>query len=293
MDTLLSFRPLLDLFLIHLGFAYSQYIVLRAGAFSIGNVGLAAIGAYTSAIITVKFGLPLPVALLGSALIGLAFGILLAIPLARLRGVYQAIASLAFVQIVLSTNLYAENITGGAMGYAGIPKLVGTGTLLVFALVTLYVMFAISRSRLGRAFDAVREDEGMAVSLGINATRTQAIAYALSGLLAGLFGGLEAMHSYAIEPNQYGFHLIIIILSYVVLGGRRSVWGPLVGVALLIALPEISRPLADARIMVYGLILMLVMNFMPRGIVDTVILWRQNHKSSSRKTTTRQEKVQE
>ncbi len=293
MDTFLSFRPLFDLFLIHLGFAYSQYIVLRAGAFSIGNVGLSAIGAYTAAILTVQFGLPLPVTLLAGALMGLVFGILLAIPLARLRGVYQAIASLAFVQIVLSANLYAENITGGAMGFTGIPKLAGTGTLLLFAAATLYVMFAISRSRLGRAFDAVREDEGMAVSLGINATRTQAIAYAISGLLAGLFGSLEALHSYAVEPNQFGFHLIIIILSYVVLGGRRSVWGPLVGVALLIALPEISRPLADARIMIYGLILMLVMNFMPRGIVDTIILWRQNRKSTAAKTRIRKAEVQE
>lgn len=291
METLLSFRPLFDLFLIHLGFAYSQYIVLRAGAFSIGNVGLSALGAYTAAILTVNYGMPLPVTLMAGALMGLAVGALLAIPLARLRGVYQAIASLAFVQIILSTNLYAENITGGAMGFSGIPKLVGTGTLLVFAGLTIYVMLAISRSRLGRAFDAVREDEGMAVSLGINATRTQAIAYMISGLLAGLFGSLEALHSYAVEPNQFGFHLIIVVLSYVVLGGRRSVWGPLVGVALLIALPEISRPLADARIMIYGLILMVVMNFMPRGIVDTLIAGRENRKSRVRNTEMRQAEV--
>lgn len=291
MDTLLSFRPLFDLFLIHLGFAYSQYIVLRAGAFSIGNVGLSAIGAYTAAILTVNYGLPLPVTLLAGALSGLAFGTLLAIPLARLRGVYQAIASLAFVQIVLSANLYAENVTGGAMGFSGIPKLVGTGTLLVFALGTIYVMLAISRSRLGRAFDAVREDEGMAVSLGINAARTQAIAYMISGLLAGLFGSLEALHSYAVEPNQFGFHLIIVILSYVVLGGRRSVWGPLVGVALLIALPEISRPLADARIMIYGLILMVVMNFMPRGIVDTLVARRARRRSRAANPEVRQAEV--
>lgn len=291
MDTLLSFRPLFDLFLIHLGFAYSQYIVLRAGAFSIGNVGLSAIGAYSAAILTVNYGLPLPVTLLAGALAGLAAGALLAIPLARLRGVYQAIASLAFVQIVLSANLYAENITGGAMGFSGIPKLVGTGTLLVFALATIYVMLAISRSRLGRAFDAVREDEGMAVSLGINAARTQAIAYMISGLLAGLFGSLEALHSYAVEPNQFGFHLIIVILSYVVLGGRRSVWGPLVGVALLIALPEISRPLADARIMIYGLILMAVMNFMPRGIVDTLVARRARQRSRAANPEVRQAEV--
>jgi len=292
MDQILGYRPLFDLFLLHLGFAYSQYIVLRAGAFSIGNVGLSAIGAYTTAILTVQFGLPMPVTLLAGALIGLLFGVLLALPLARLRGVYQAIASLAFVQIVLSTNLYAENITGGAMGYSGIPKLAGTGTLLCFVVATIYVIWAVSRSRIGRAFDAVREDEGMAVSLGINVPRTQTIAYAMSGVIAGLFGGLEALHSYAVEPNQFGFHLIIVIMSYVVLGGRRSVWGPLVGVALLIALPEISRPLADARIMIYGLILMAVMNFMPRGIVDTLIARRARRKARKPAPATLKPEVQ-
>lgn len=122
MDMLLSFRPLFDLFLIHLGFAYSQYIVLRAGAFSIGNVGLSAIGAYTAAILTVNYGLPLPVTLLAGTFAGLAFGALLAIPLARLRGVYQAIASLAFVQIVLSANLYAGTSPAAPWAFPASPS---------------------------------------------------------------------------------------------------------------------------------------------------------------------------
>ena len=147
----------------------------------------------------------------------------------------QAIASLAFVQIVVSFNFYAEGWTGGAQGFGGIPKLVGTGTLLIAALATFYLIYGLSQTRIGRAFDAAREDEAMASSLGVNVTWFQALAFGLSGLIAGLFGGLEALHSYAIEPNQFGFNLIIVILSYVVFGGRKSIWGPLVGTAILLA----------------------------------------------------------
>jgi branched-chain amino acid transport system permease protein len=280
MDFLLAYRPLFDLFLIHLGFAYSQYIVLRAGVFSIANAGLAAVGAYLAAILAVRYGVNPALALLAATVAGMATGLLLSWPLARLRGVYQAIASLAFVQIVVSFNLYAENVTGGAMGFGGIPKLVGTGTLVVAALGTLYLMYAISSTRLGRTFDAIREDEAMAASLGVSVTRNQALAFALSGALAGLFGGLEAFHGYAIEPNQFGFNFVVVALSYVVFGGRRSVLGPLVGTAILVALPEISRPLADNRILIYGVLLVLVINFMPRGIVDTLLEYRDRRSAA-------------
>jgi branched-chain amino acid transport system permease protein len=284
MDFLLSYRSLFDIFLLHLGLAYSQYLVKRAGVFSIGTAGFAAIGAYVTAIGVVRFGvspfLVVPIA----ALAGLCFGLLLSLPLARLRGVYQAIASLAFVQIVVSFNFYAENWTGGAQGFGGIPKLVGTGTLLIAAAATFYLIYALSQTRIGRAFDAAREDEAMASSLGVNVSWFQALAFGLSGLIAGLFGGLEALHSYAIEPNQFGFNLIIVVLSYVVFGGRKSIWGPLVGTAILVALPEISRPLAEQRMLIYGALLILIMNFMPRGVVDTIIEYRANRKAAKEKS---------
>jgi branched-chain amino acid transport system permease protein len=100
----------------------------------------------------------------------------------------------------------------------------------------------------------------------------QALAFALSGAIAGLFGGLEAFQSFTLFPASFGFPAVIAALSYVVLGGRRSVAGPIAGAAILLALPEISRPLADYRMALYGAILMLVIAFMPRGIVDTALL---------------------
>jgi branched-chain amino acid transport system permease protein len=270
-DLFIAYRPLFDVFLLHTGYALGQYIVLRAGAFSIANAGLSAIGAYLAALLTLRLGAHPYLSVGAGALASTLLAMLLAWPLARLRGVYQAIATLAFVQVVLSLNLYAEPITGGAMGLSGIPKVVGTGTLVVAAAVAVYLMHAIGGTRIGRTFDAIRQDEAVAVSLGVSISRYQVLAFAVSGAVAGFFGALEAFHGYALEPNQFGFPFLVATLSYVVFGGRRSVWGPVAGTAVLVALPELARPLAEYRMLVYGSLLILVINFLPRGVVDTFI----------------------
>ena len=271
MSYILGYLPLLDLFLLHLGLAYSQWLVLRAGVFSLATVGLAGVGAYSGGILVLSLGLPAPLALISAGLMGGFVALLLSIPLARLRGVYQALATVAFIQIVLSLNIYADGLTGGAQGLNGIPKTVGTLTLLIAGILTVYLMWAISRSRLGRAFDAIRQNEAVAASLGVSITRHQALAFVISGALAGVYGALEAFHSYSLVPSQFGFPFLIAILSYVVFGGRNSLIGPIVGCAILVLLPEIARPLADARMLVYGLLLILTINFLPQGIADTLI----------------------
>ena len=374
-DFLATYHHLFNVFLIGSGYALSQWIVMRAGVFSVATAGLASIGAYGAAILTTKYGWPYPMSLLAGTLLGTIAGLLLSWPLARLRGVFQAIATLAFVQVVVALALYSDNLTGGAMGLNAIPTLVGTAETLAALALVVYLMLAISATRLGRAFEAIRQNEAVASSLGvsvnfhqslafglsgaiaglfggleafqsfalfpatfgfsaviaalsyvvlggrrsvagpivgaaillalvlvvylmtaISATRLgrafeairqneavasslgvsvnfhQALAFGLSGAIAGLFGSLEALQSFALFPNTFGFPLVIAALSYVVLGGRRSVAGPMVGAAILLVLPELSRPLADYRMALYGAILMLVIAFLPRGIVDTALL---------------------
>lgn len=268
---ILGYQPLLDVFLLNLGLAFSQWLVLKAGVFSLGTVGLAAVGAYTGGVLVVSFGLPAPLAVLAAAGSGGLVALLLSLPLARLRGVYQAIATVAFIQIVLALNIYADGITGGAQGLNGIPKSVGTLTLLLAGCATVYLMVAITRSRLGRAFDAIRQNEAVAASLGVSIRRHQALAFVISGALAGVYGALEAFHSYALVPSQFGFPFLIAILSYVVFGGRNTIIGPIVGTAILVLLPELVRPLAEARMLVFGMLLILTINFLPRGIADTLI----------------------
>lgn len=266
-----SYQALVDLILLDCGLALSQFVVLRAGVFSVATPGLASIGAYTAAILTLRTGMPSSVGLLAAMLAGTAAALLLSIPLSRLRGVFQAIATVAMVQIVLSVALYATDITGGANGLNGIPKQVGTLQLLVVMGLIVYVLVRLGRSRVGYAFDAMRQDETVATSLGISVTRYQALAFALSGAIAGLTGALMAYHNYSVVPEEFGFGMLIAVLAYVVLGGRRSVLGPLVGAFTLSILPELARPLADNRLIVHGALLMLVIIYLPHGIVDS--LW--------------------
>jgi branched-chain amino acid transport system permease protein len=271
-DFFTTYHHLFNVFLIGSGYALSQWVVMRAGVFSVATAGLASIGAYGAAILTTSYGWPYPLALLAGTLLGTGAGLLLSWPLARLRGVFQAIATLAFVQVVVALALYSDSLTGGAMGLNAIPTLVGTGETLIALVLVVYLMLAISATRIGRAFEAIRQNEAVASSLGVSVNFHQSLAFALSGAIAGLFGGLEALQSFALFPNTFGFPLVIAALSYVVLGGRRSVAGPIVGAAILLVLPELSRPLADYRMALYGAILMLVIAFMPRGIVDTARL---------------------
>ena len=260
--------PVLDFMLLGIGYAFSQWIVLRAGVFSVANAAFSAIGAYTAGILMVKYGFPVPLAILIATAFGAGTGFLLALPLARLRGVYQAIATIAFVQIVVSVNLFAEGLTEGALGLS-VPKRVDTPVLIISVIVLVYLMVSLNRSRLGRVFEAMRQDEAVASSLGINVTYYQILAFSLSGGIAGYFGALAAFHSYNIEPNEFGFSFLVAALSFVILGGRRGVAGPVIGTIILILLPELSRELGQFRNVGYGIVLMLVIAFMPAGVADT------------------------
>jgi branched-chain amino acid transport system permease protein len=264
------YQSLLDVLLINCCVAFSQYVVLRAGVFSLATSGIVSIGAYTGAVLTMRYGLPAWAGLLAGTAFGALVSIILSLPLARLRGAFQAIATISFMQIVVSVTLYAESITSGALGIHNIPKLVSTGTLVVVVAALIWLLSSINASSIGRAFDAIREDETVAVALGISIVKYHTIAFALSGAIAGLAGALLAYNTRAIDPEQFGFGLLVIALATVVLGGRVSVWGPVVGATLLTLLPELIRPLADQRLIVYGALLMIVIIYLPEGIVDTL-----------------------
>jgi branched-chain amino acid transport system permease protein len=269
-DFIAAYKPLFDIALLSCGLAYSQYVVLRAGVESFATAAFAALGAYLAAIMVTRLGFPMPVAVLAATAFGALAGGLLSIPLARLRSVFQAIATIAFVQIVVSLILYAEPITGGALGINGIPQLAGTLELALYVGVVVLLLTVINRSGIGRAFDTLRQDETVAVALGISVIKYHALAFVLSGAIAGAGGALLAFNTYSIHAEQFGFPLLVAALAAVVLGGRTSVLGPMVGAALLAVLPEIARPLVEQRLLVYGLILIVIIIYLPRGIVDTV-----------------------
>lgn len=271
-DFISAYSSLAELVLVNACLAYSQFIVLRAGVFSLATAGLASLGAYTAGLLVIKLGIPGELALLAAGAVGLLAGGLLSIPLAQLRGVFQAIATLAFVQIVLSLALYAESLTGGAMGLNNIPHWAGPGRIAVVTGLVVFLGYALSSSGIGLAFDTIRQDETVALSLGMSVAHYQRVAFLLAGFIAGLAGGLMALRNYSLVPEDFGFPLLVSVLTFVVLGGRNSLAGPLVGALVLTLLPEIARPLADYRKFVHGFLMILVIVYWPQGILDTLLL---------------------
>jgi branched-chain amino acid transport system permease protein len=199
-----------------------------------------------------------------------------------LRGVFQAIATLAFVQIVQSVALYATPLTGGATGLNGIPKSLNTIALFVVLGILLFLLSGLGRSSFGRACDTTRQDETAAVSLGIPVSKLHRQVFTLSGAIAGLAGAMMALHNYSVVPEEFGFGMLVSALAAVVLGGRSSLLGPIVGAVILTILPEIARPLADGRMVVTGILLIVTMIYLPQGIVDSLIIRLRRQRSGAR-----------
>jgi branched-chain amino acid transport system permease protein len=271
LELFLSYQSIFDSICIFSCIALSQYVALRAGLFAISTAGFVAIGAYVAAIALTRLALHPLFSEALAVLAAVVIGLVLALPLARLRGHFQAIATLAFVEIVRNIALYADSITGGARGINAIPKMVSSGHAVVVLTILCAMLVVINRTGIGRAFDAIRQDETVARSLGISVRFYQTLAFALSAGIGGIGGAMLAFNTYSITPEQFGFSLIVAAIGAVVLGGRNSVAGPLVGTAILFLLPEIARPLADNRILLYGAILIVAITYLPGGIVDALV----------------------
>lgn len=275
-DLLASWMPLACLAILNVGLALSQYVVLRAGVFSVATPVFASLGAYTAALLALHAQVSGLAAILAGTAIGTCGGLLLALPLARLRGVFQAIATVAAVQINQSLVLFFADATGGPIGLNGLPRTVGPLGLAAFLVAAVALLSRLDRSPLGPSFDAIRQDEVVAVSLGISVVRHHALAFALSGALAGATGALMASYHYVVVPEEFGFGMLVTVLTFVVFGGTRSVTGPVIGAVVLTLLPEIARPFAENRLVIHGLLLVIVIVFFPLGVVDTLALaWRR------------------
>ena len=212
-DYLLSYSSVLDHVLIYTLLAMSQAVVLRAGTFSIGSAAYAAIGAYAAAILITRLEWAAPVAIVCGMLLAGLLSALMAFPLSRLRGVFQALATLALVQVMVTVAQNWDSVTNGVLGISGIPKVATTPWLLLIVAVCIALTWSLGKHGLGRAMDVIRADETVAVSLGIRVAYHQRLAMALSGLLAGLAGALHACNSYAINPEEFGFHMLVQALA--------------------------------------------------------------------------------
>lgn len=262
-----------------------------AGQISLGHAAFYGIGAYVTAVLTATYQVPpllsLPAAVGAAMIVAWIVGI----PTLRLSGYYLGMGTLGFGMIVHIVFREWSSVTGGASGFVGIPPLTaGPVTIdsekhyfyLVWAVVLLSIIMCrrIIDSRVGRALRAIHDGEGAAAAVGINTKKLKLQVFVLSAGMAALAGFLYAHLIYFISPGTFGFMASIRIVTMVVIGGMASIWGSLFGASLLTLLPEWLHSFSDFEMVVYGLILMSVMIFLPRGLtrglLDIYEHWRKN-----------------
>ena len=249
--------------------ALSIYAVLAIGQLSLGQAAFMGIGAYVSALLTLHFDWPFPLVLLAAMIVPALAALLIGGPTLKLTGVYLALATIALGE-VLRIFCNASDLTGGALGLSGIPN--KTTFALIYALLALALLafVLVARSRIGRAMEAMREDEVAAGVMGINLPLMKMGALVVSAMLAGLAGALNAHANSFIGPNDYGFDQAVTILSFALLGGIGSPFGPVLGAVILTLLPEVLTALHDFKLVVNGFIIVVAVLFMPRGL----LVWR-------------------
>ncbi|MDQ6883511.1 MAG: branched-chain amino acid ABC transporter permease [Candidatus Dormibacteraeota bacterium] len=249
--------------------AISLFVTFYSGQLTMANAGFMAVGAYSTVIMSLYLPTPLPVDILVGTLLAGAIGFLVGLPVLRLRGIFLAIATLGFVEALRLGVILNLPITGEGQGLKN-PSADPVGGILPIVVslpIVAYLVWRLSRSKLGHAWAAIREDELAASSNGINVPVYKMIAFVIGALLAGYAGGLETHINFFVDPTEYGVTRAIQILTFAVAGGTSNVLGPIVGALFLTSLPEIIRQAASYRDVVNGLILILVIIFRPQGIV--------------------------
>ncbi|HEV3097451.1 MAG TPA: branched-chain amino acid ABC transporter permease [Candidatus Dormibacteraeota bacterium] len=249
--------------------AISLFVTFYSGQLTLANAGFMAIGAYTTVIMSLYLPTPLPVNMLVGALLAGLVGVLVGLPVLRLRGVFLAIATIGFVEALRLGVILNVPITGEGQGLHNVAAdpLGGIVPILISLPILAYLVWRLTRTRLGQAWSAIREDELAASSNGINVPLYKMIAFVIGAIIAGFAGALETHINFFVDPTEYGVTRTIQILTFAVVGGTTNVFGPIVGAVFLTALPEIVRQFASYRDVVNGIILILVIIFRPQGIV--------------------------
>ena len=260
------------------------------GELSLGHAGFMSVGAFAGAVAASAMqnaipsaGLRLAIAMVIGAIFAGIAGVLIGIPVLRLKGDYLAIVTLAFGEIIKSmvNNLYigqdarglhfslmnntislqegGRMILSGPMGIPGIQKISTFLAGFILIMISLFVIFNLVNSRSGRAIMALRDNRIAAESVGINVTQYKMMAFVTSAALAGAAGTLFAQGQNTIIASKFDFNTSILILVFVVLGGQGRMWGSIIAAAALTVLPELLREFADYRMLVYAIVLILVM----------------------------------
>ena len=235
------------------------------GQFSIGHAGFMAVGAYVSAVLSVKFELPFLLAILGGAAGAGLLGFLIGLPTLRLKGDYLAIATLGLGEIIRICILNIQYV-GGASGFMGIPRYTNFAWVFALTVVTLFVIKNLINSTHGRACIAIRENEIAAESMGVDTTRYKVMAFTIGAFFAGVAGALFSHYFYIAHPASFTFMKSFDILTIVVLGGLGSLTGSVTAAVLLTFVSAALAGYPEWRMVIYSLMLIILMIYRPQGL---------------------------
>lgn len=250
-----------------------------AGQISLGHAAFYGLGAYTASVLAIRFQMNTFLAMLAAMILVGVIAWLIGRPTLKLKGHYLAMATLGFgvvVQIILEELV---DLTGGTQGLSNIPKLNIFGFefqndfeiyFLVWGLVILIQLMVVYliQGKIGRAFLAIHTNETAAESLGIHTASLKLSAFVISAVLAGMAGAFYAFSISYISPEPFGYNFSVMLVTMVIVGGSGSLWGPLVGTVIMGVIPELLRGFKNFDTVFYGLLLMLIIIFLPGGITS-------------------------
>ena len=245
------------------------------GQMNFGHALFFGVAAYTSALININVGLPPLLTIPLGALAAVLAGLIIGVPCLRLRGPYLALATLAFPLILDGVVRAIPSVTGGELGLSGIDALSSSRIVNYYIAVVLmlalgFIMWKISDSKTGIIFHAIREDEVTARASGINTTRYKLLAFCLSGLFAGIAGGLYVHFVKIAGPSTLELLLSFQAIIWAVFGGIATIYGPIAGVFILYPLTELLRVTSEIKMLVFASIVLLVLLFMPEGATNWI-----------------------
>lgn len=271
---LLSVLVLLFIYLLP---AMSMRVSLLAGQTNIGVVAFFAIGGYASAILSMKLGVPFLAALLGGGLIAALVGLLLGSMIMKMGDLYFLILTWGFLELVRSVAIKAVPLTNGPFGLVNIPPISIGGLvlsrvpeyffILFVTVLVLVLLYRLEYSRLGLTWKGIAQAPSLSESVGVNVYRFKLISFIISCFVAGLGGALYAHHMGVLTPVMFTFLLATTVILWNVLGGVGSFWGPVVGTVFLLLLVEPLRGLASFEMITYAAILIVVIIFLPGGLI--------------------------
>ena len=271
--------------------AYTGYI----GGLNLSFTAVFGVAAYAAALMTVNVGASAWVGLITAVLVAAGASFIIGFPTLRLRGAYFLLLTMAFLAIATSLAVSLRELTGGTEGIPGIPPIEVGGFqfstpfrfyFLAFALflICFVAFYLVVHSRLGRAFAAIRENEDLADSLGINPFKYKLIAFVLAGVIGGVAGWAWAHYSGIIDPSIFGFNLMFDASFIPMIGGLGSVGGPIIGAFFMIWVPETMQSILEYRYMIFPVLMILVIIFMPQGIWGYIQKVTQRSSSTVDKT---------